>query len=331
MPHDGGSAEWTLAQLLSTQVLELIVMPTEACNCRCVYCYETFGHGRMAPATLDGIKALISDRAPLLQRLALSWFGGEPLLAADIVLEVSRHAAKLADIYPALSYRAHMTTNGYLLSAGLLKELTAVGVLDYQITLDGPAAVHDRRRVRRDGRGTFDRIWENLRAMQASPAPLGVTIRVHYEPATAADLPALVDALRSEFGNDPRFTVRFKAVAPLGGPYDQHLSQFGADAGQAFVRAMNQRLYGPDYAESPEAPYICYAARANSLVIRANGEVAKCTVALADPRNHVGRLHEDGTLAWAPGRLAPWLRGVSTLDGDTLSCPLHSLPPEAIS
>jgi len=42
--------------------------------------------------------------------------------------------------------------------------------------------------------------------------------------------------------------------------------------------------------------YICYASKANSLVIRADGRIAKCTVALNDERNHIGDLKPDGSL-----------------------------------
>ena len=72
--------------------------------------------------------------------------------------------------------------------------------------------------------------------------------------------------------------------------------------------------------------YVCYASRPNSLVVRSNGDVAKCTVALYDDRNKVATLQPDGTIKLIPGRLAPWLRGMETLDFDTLGCPLVKLP-----
>ena len=72
-------------------------------------------------------------------------------------------------------------------------------------------------------------------------------------------------------------------------------------------------------------PYVCYAGKANSFVIRADGGVAKCTVALYDERNRVGKLNEDGTIALDRLRLMPWLKGLETLDLDTLACPYQTL------
>jgi hypothetical protein len=57
-------------------------------------------------------------------------------------------------------------------------------------------------------------------------------------------------------------------------------------------------------------PYVCYAARPNSLAIRADGTIAKSTVALRDARNAVGRLGTDGRVSIDSDRLGLWLDGV---------------------
>ena len=76
--------------------LHLIVMPTEKCNFRCVYCYEDFSIGRMKRAVIDGVKALIRRRVASLSSLEIQWFGGEPTLAHDIVCEVMTDAQEVA-------------------------------------------------------------------------------------------------------------------------------------------------------------------------------------------------------------------------------------------
>src|SRR5690606_22612548 len=69
-------------------------------------------------------------------------------------------------------------------------------------------------------------------------------------------------------------------------------------------------------------PYICYAAKANSLLIRADGRIGKCTVALDDDRNTIGSLRPDGTIEIDNEKLRPWLRGIESLDEQDLGCPL---------
>src|SRR5271170_4417622 len=112
-----------LASCLSNRRLELIVMPTERCNFRCTYCYEDFLLGRMSSDTIEGIRALISNRIEKLDQLYISWFGGEPLAAADIMLDLSSHAAELASRRPMMSYRAGITTNGYFVNQQLLDQM----------------------------------------------------------------------------------------------------------------------------------------------------------------------------------------------------------------
>ena len=71
--------------------LQLIVNPTERCNLRCVYCYETFALGKMPQAIVSGIFNLVKRRAEKgLKTFRLEFFGGEPLVAWDVVESLAR-------------------------------------------------------------------------------------------------------------------------------------------------------------------------------------------------------------------------------------------------
>lgn len=129
-----------IASAFSQRRLNLILFPTERCNLRCVYCYEDFQVGRMRPDVVSAIKALLDRRSADLDALDLSWFGGEPLLAKDIVYDLSEYAQQRAKA--GLSYRANMTTNGYLLDVDTASRLVALGVTFFQISLDGFGAQH---------------------------------------------------------------------------------------------------------------------------------------------------------------------------------------------
>jgi uncharacterized protein len=80
----------------------------------------------------------------------------------------------------------------------------------------------------------------------------------------------------------------------------------------------------PLYAE-PAPDSTCYAARGNSFVIRADGRVNKCTIALEAPENQVGHLAPDGRLLLDSPRVAPWLRGHWTNTAAELRCPMKGL------
>lgn len=133
--------------------LNLIILPTEDCNFRCVYCYESFERGAMADEIMSAIKKYVAAHTRL-RFLDISWFGGEPLFAPNVVIELSRWFHDYSR-ERGIEYRASITTNGSLLSPDVAEEIIANGVQHFQITLDGEQADHDQRRVLNGGGGTF--------------------------------------------------------------------------------------------------------------------------------------------------------------------------------
>lgn len=316
------------SRLVSNRYLQLIVMPTEKCNFRCTYCYEDFALGRMNKETIMGIKALIDRRCSDLEHLQISWFGGEPLTAKDIVLEICEYIMSLTRKYPKLRYEGDMTTNAYFLDYNTTAALADVGVRAYQISLDGHREVHNKSRIRADGTGTYDKIWNNLLAIRDSSLPVSIMLRIHFTADTLKLLDPLIENIRKEFIDDSRFSVLFKAIERLGGSNDESIKILSEAEKEEAIKLLQIKLVGESTASSESLflqPHICYASRPNSLVIRSNGDVGKCTVALYDERNKIASLQPDGTLALIPGRLAPWVRGVETLDPATLTCPLVNL------
>lgn len=324
-----------LRRLADPRVLELIILPTEHCNFRCTYCYEDFKIGRMREEIVTALKLWIRSRVNDLRLLTLAWFGGEPTLALPTVLEVTRHGrdAVLGSRHSDARFRAGMTSNAYRLTPEIFRELVGAGVTNYQITLDGPKAIHDQRRLRADGKGTFDVIWRNLvgiaQCAHELPDGIEIELRTHYDGASAGALEPLVRRIQEELLPSGMFRVHFHELERLGGRNDDAIAM-ATQADHQIVRDLQERLAAdgglPSQVAADMTGYVCYAARANSFVVRADGRIGKCTVALNDPRNDVGRLRGDGTIEWKEGRIDPWLRGLKTREPHVLSCPLEGMP-----
>lgn len=301
--------------------LELTLFVTERCNFRCTYCYEDFSKGRMRPDVVAAVQTLIRTRASDgLKELHLSFFGGEPLLARDIVLQLAEEALASAQAHAGLRYSASMTTNGWHLTLPTARMLVAAGVTSWQVSLDGPQEAHDRTRVRFGGEPTFERVWGNIEALAASDLAFDMTLRAHVTAENVSDWRAFADRLLA-FKDDPRFTVLCHAVEPLGGPNDVDF----AFASRDDVREVKAVLGALD---KPRRP-MCYAAIPTALVVRSDGALNRCTVAVRDPRNHVGWLRADGTLELDTREQAKWFQGWVENDRATLSCPLSTLPASA--
>jgi uncharacterized protein len=302
----------------------LIIFPTEQCNFRCTYCYEDFLIGRMSNETINGIKNLISKRANKLENLHVGWFGGEPLLAQDIIIEISKHIMKLNKKY-SFNYTSDMTTNGYNLTPENFSILTDYKINRYQISLDGPKDVHDTTRVKANGEGTFDQIWNNLLSIRNTKKDVSITLRIHLDEEKIRVVDSLIDNIRREFINDSRFSVFIVPIGELGGKNDENLKVISEKEKNEIVLKTKQQLYGKKINEIDESPYICYASKPNNLTIRADGTIGKCTVALNDKRNNLGKINSDGSLEINQSMFNLWVKGFKNLDLDALRCPLKYL------
>ena len=203
---------------LAANVLHLIILPTEACNFRCTYCYEEFRHSRMKDEVVTGIKRLLAKRAGSLDQLALSWFGGEPLLARSVVEDVMRHVRSLAQKHHDMDVASDITTNGYNLTREVFDRLVGLGVTRYMISFDGPREFHNRKRVLANGGGTFDRIWKNVTALKDAEGEFSVVVRLHLDRENLASAPEFVADFEATFGLDPRFKLFVRKLSALGGP-----------------------------------------------------------------------------------------------------------------
>lgn len=320
-------SDHSLAEALSNKYLQLILLPTEKCNFRCTYCYEDFAIGKMKRQTIDGVKALIANRVPELSRFSLTWFGGEPLLARDVVFEIGSFARDICNQH-SVAFDAGLTTNSYELSPQIFSQLLDIGHTDYQITLDGDEEWHDKTRVLANSQGTFAKIWHNLTMYRQEKQHFSITLRLHVHRENIESVRRLYGRLKSDLLTDSRFVAFFHKVSNLSG--EKGIPQSELDSTE-YAAALKYITDSADIQKEISADvtltdYICYAARPNSILIRADGRIGKCTVALNDPRNDVGTLLSDGAMDIKNDKIRAWFEGYRDMSETTLACPLSTLP-----
>jgi len=133
----------------------------------------------MSPEVQDDVVALAGRMldASGAKDVDVSWFGGEPLLAPDVIEPLSARLMALAEERGG-EYSASIITNGYLLTQDIVDMLAAAKVRSAQVTIDGMGAAHDATRRLAGGGPTFERITSNLRRLKI-PFRVNVRHNVH--------------------------------------------------------------------------------------------------------------------------------------------------------
>lgn len=318
------AAAW--ARMRALQPATYTVCPTLACNLACGYCFEGDSltdkpQGVMSDAQVslvfEAIAALRAGTEPEGDTPAYApWvalFGGEPLLPSTrrCVARVLREASDRGFLVGA-------TTNGVNLVryGDLLSEYADI-LTTFQVTLDGPKAVHDSRRHRLGGQGTFDEICRGVDLLLS--LGIDVDLRVNVDGANLPTLPELVAFLDGRGWTD-RDGFRL-ALAPVtdhqpaggcGSKNGQVLSEMemarrvmalteafprlGEVCHLGFLRHLDylvgvlepekrgrrERKVGPRY-------WYCEASTDKQYVFTPDGLVYSCTEAVGKARHAIGR------------------------------------------
>ncbi len=152
----------------------LVIQPTPFCNIDCTYCYLPDRNSKavVSKQTLVNLFSQIFASGWVQDCLSVVWHAGEPLVLSR---EFYRDAFRTIDrLKPAGLAIAHaFQTNGTLINEAWCEFFTAEQV-NVGVSIDGPRHFHDRHRLTRAGRGTFDRTIAGIRLLRQTAVPFHV-------------------------------------------------------------------------------------------------------------------------------------------------------------
>lgn len=280
----------------------------------------------MRDEVMEGLAAYIAQRAKTLNALTISWHGGEPLLAPHVIERLSGAFIEACSRNDA-AYNAEISTNGYYLTRERFEQLLDWHVDRYMITLDGPADVHNARRGLAGGGATYERIISNLLSLKQVERPFEINIRVNFDNSNLEAVHSFIPALHDMFGDDERFAVYFRPVGCMGGENDLTLPVCDARTKDKEIWALNEEAINEGLNVSSflhdillPTGAICYAAKPNSMIVGSDGRLYKCSVALEQENNQLGRIHPDGTLDLDMDKLALWTTSGEDTDANCQAC-----------
>lgn len=133
-------------------VLSLVITPTLQCNFKCYYCFENTkirkNEVSLSVNVQNDIIDFISNSITKnhIKKVQIIWYGGEPLMQQPIIFSMQKKINALCKLYNVKLY-SDIITNGVLLTPEISESLYKHGIQSAQVTIDGPEAIHNKRRI----------------------------------------------------------------------------------------------------------------------------------------------------------------------------------------
>lgn len=299
-----------------SETLYLMIVPTQSCNFKCIYCWQENRKGRMSHETIENVKRFINREAQKCKKLIVEWFGGEPLLEYDTMIDIMKEVDSISKKYH-IPYVSIVTTNGSLLTADRMKELLKYRVFSYQITLDGIRETHNATRPHKNPDiSSYDMIMDNLKSIRDNIKQrfFEIIVRVNLSTCVEKHLDEFLDIYKSEFGHDNRFTLNFERVEDKGGARITNNSELIIDdyshVENDVEKAIQSENHIHKFGDFHMGMYTCKVLEKNSYNINYNGDLFMCEMALDNEKmsslNVIGHIHDDGSVEVNKEKMAWW-------------------------
>lgn len=139
---------------------------TLECNLACGYCFEDPFRGRfvMSDYTAGLLVRRLGVQMAAGRDVTVDFYGGEALMALPLLKRIAGRLVEEAR-EAGVTFRFNIITNATLLTRPVVQELLPLGLTAVRVTLDGPRDIHDRQRPFVSGKGSFDTIVANIKAI----------------------------------------------------------------------------------------------------------------------------------------------------------------------
>jgi uncharacterized protein len=274
-----------------SKVMRLTLMPTMACNFSCWYCYENHHASRMTQEARDAVARFIKKEVEEknLKAVMLDWFGGEPLLCFDTVMEpLARDIKQWCEEHEVQFVHA-ITTNGALITPEMALKMAEVRLNDFQITLDGGQEFHNKTRFNKAMPDSFSVIVRNIHTLCRCIPDVSITVRINYTVENFDSIRSILDVfdedVRSHLVIFPR--VVWQEANKIEGVETlvEDLKREAAEMGYRIYAALS----------ACRNCTTCYTENMEQFLVNYDLRVYKCTARDFDGKNAVGVIGQDGT------------------------------------
>ena len=272
----------------------LTILPTLNCNLACKYCFEEANRrvGKMSSQVIEKLKQYIKQQyvhGRQKEYLDLHWFGGEPLLGFDIMEDITNYIKSLK-----IPFNASIITNGVLLTDRKIKKLTSLHINHIQITLDGAKETHDRKRIFKNGKGTYDIILRNIAKLHKyieQNKGIEVHIRINVDRESQDQYHLIYKEFKEKY---PSFLV-YPGIITQYQTCSTTLPCFANQREEAEFYIRQYEKYGivdPEFNISSKGMKNCMAECVNTDMVGPQGEMYLCLQDVGNKNAVIGSLFE---------------------------------------
>lgn len=267
--------------------LELVVVPTTACNFSCPYCFEAKKTNLTMPDTvIDSLIDFVKSHK-LIENIDLTWYGGEPLLAFK---QIRKIYTRLKNEVSVRIRKHSLITNGYLINDEVLSFLEEAHLTDIQITLDGNENHHNSLRFLRGKKETFQVILEHILKCSRLLNDVDINVRVNVNKENKNDYIEIYELLKHE--------LQLSNVSV----YPGFIREETPDGHSFCFKSIDRKEACEFYLEmarkgcKPLKPSVvhkgCMINKVNSYIVGPMGEIYKCWNDVSDNTKVIGNIQD---------------------------------------
>lgn len=270
--------------------LSLVIAPTLFCNFACPYCYEKdLPNNHMNDEVINDLVSFIHSKEKDYKYLEICWHGGEPLSATPVIKKI----LALLKTHTQIELKGHsMVTNGSLINSNFF-DCFKNNPLNYiQITIDGNEVSHNRNRVSKDGKPTYETILHNIDVLTQRLPLLRIGVRMNVHKNNKEEFIPLYKELSTRWKNSnvniyPAFVMENSSCK---------VPCFNSVEKTTFLNEIYKKI-GKRYsiANTKIKTGECTAIYENSFVIDPYGDIYKCWVDVGVSDMKIGNLKEGVT------------------------------------
>ena len=266
----------------------LMILPTYSCNLSCWYCTQDHRGLVMDKSCVKKVKAHIIQilKKNVIKVLHLSWFGGEPLIAFDTIVDICSFAKKECEKMN-VRLKNSITTNGVLLTPDKLTRIDDFGFSFFQVTIDGHKQYHDIVKCM-NGKSSYNTILCNFVSALDHFHESEFILRFNYTDSNidpSLFVSDLNSSIKPNFRN--KFQISLKKVWQIK----------ESDINHALIDSLKQNLLQSGYIVDERNSFTsCYVDSLYFNTVFPDGTVDKCDN--IDPSEARGFLNNNGDLIW---------------------------------